>query len=224
MPEPRTGPATPAGEDRLLRRQQHAAERMQEDESLTADLTDTQAAPVLRWAEQQATLIAADPSRSDAEVDTMLALLRRAIKRAGDTANGDDPAEAILITVRRELQTLLEAFADTPPEDPAPAPQALPPPPPPPPFNPPAPPPFNPPQPARLGNVPPLPPAFNPPMPPASELLPEPAPSAAPAAPAAPATAPEPTPPAAPAAPEPPAAEDKPLPPSPFNPPSHSSS
>lgn len=147
MPEPPTRPAnpTPEGEDRLLRRQQHAAERMQEDESLTADLTDTQAAPVLRWAEQQATLIAADPSRSDAEVDAMLALLRRAIKHAGYDASGDDPAEAILATTRRELQTLLEAFADAPPEAPAPAPRELPPPPP---FNPPTPPPFNP-SPAR---------------------------------------------------------------------------
>ncbi|NJL03895.1 MAG: hypothetical protein HC911_03050 [Chloroflexaceae bacterium] len=212
MPEAPTSPPNPEGEDRLLRRQQHAAERIQEDESLTADLTDTQASPVLRWAEQQATLIAADPSRSDAEVDAMLDLLRRAIKRAGYDASGDDPAEAILAATRRELQTLLEAFAAAPPEPLAPAPRALPPPPPP--FNPPAPPPFNPPQPARLGSVPPPPPSFSPPVPPASERLPLPAP--------------EPPPSAAPAAPEPPDADaednDSPPPPPPFTPPSRSSS
>ncbi len=217
MAEPPTRPPTPTpeGEERLLRRQQHAAERIQEDESLTADLTDTQARPVLRWAEQQATLIAADPSRSDAEVDAMLDLLRRAIKRAGYDASGDDPAEAILATTRRELQTLLEAFAAAPPELPAPAPRALPPPPPP--FNPPAPPPFNPPQPARLGCVPP-PPSFSPPVPPASELLPLPAPEPVPpAAPAAPDTAPEP--------PDADAEDsDSPPPPPPFTPPSRSSS
>lgn len=213
MPEQPTIPPTPEGEERLLRRQQHAAEQIQEDESLTADLTDTQAGPVLRWAEQQATLIAADPSRSDAEVDAMLALLRRAIKRAGYHASGDDPAEAILATTRRELQTLLEAFADAPPEPLAPAPRALPPPPPP--FNPPAPPPFNPPQPARLGSVPPPPPSFSPPVPPSSELLPL--------------SAPEPPDADAPdTVPEPPDADaedsDSPPPPPPFTPPSRSSS
>ncbi len=144
-------------EEYLLRRQQAAADAIADAEGLTADLTDQQAAPVLSWATRQAAIIASDASLSDAEVEAMVALVRRAVRRAGYAAIGTQPAEQIIGTAQRALRELLESYATAPPEaDDEPLET-----PPPPPYSPPASTPAA--TPVVAGSAPPPPPPYNPP-------------------------------------------------------------
>jgi hypothetical protein len=63
----------------LEARQQRASEYFMENERLTRNLTDDQARPLITWASQQAASIAANPARSDAEVEQALQAIRRAV-------------------------------------------------------------------------------------------------------------------------------------------------
>lgn len=123
-------------EEYLLRRQQAAAEAILEAEGLTADLTDQQAAPMLAWAARQAAIIASDPSRTDAEIEELVALVRQSVRRTGSNAIGTAPPAQLLSSARRELRELLESYIAVSVDDEEP--DTAPPPPPPPPYNPPA--------------------------------------------------------------------------------------
>lgn len=148
-------------EEYLLRRQQTAADAIADAEGLTADLTDQQAVPVLDWATRQATIIASDASRSDAEVETMVALVRQAVYRAGHAAIGTQPPEQIINAACRALRELLEHYVAAPPEWDEEPEAAATHPPPPPPYSPPATVPAA--VPVVVDSVPPPPPPYSPP-------------------------------------------------------------
>jgi L-lactate utilization protein LutC len=67
-------------------RQQRASEYFLENERLTRNLTDDQARPLIEWASQQAAWMAADPARSDADVEQVLQAIRRAVLTVAHTA------------------------------------------------------------------------------------------------------------------------------------------
>lgn len=111
---------TPVDPDRLVdrkltERQQRAAESIQENETLTSDLTDNQARTLLDWASYQAALIAGDPSRSDQAVDEAVKTIRRAVRHiasniAGTGGTNEDEyevdAEHLLTLAQQELANL----------------------------------------------------------------------------------------------------------------------
>jgi hypothetical protein len=70
----------------LHARQQRASEYFLENERLTRNLTDDQARPLITWASQQAAWFAADPARSDAEVEQALQAIRRAVLSVAQNA------------------------------------------------------------------------------------------------------------------------------------------
>ncbi len=69
----------------LAARQQRASEYFLEHEGLTGDLPDTQARVLLAWASARAGTLAADAARSDAEVDALLGMIRRAVRSVAQT-------------------------------------------------------------------------------------------------------------------------------------------
>jgi hypothetical protein len=91
----------------LTERQQRAAERITEDEGLTSSLTDDQARPIIEWACYQAALLAADPARSDEEVETLVTAIRRAILVVDSTATAEHAPGHLLELVQKELEQCL---------------------------------------------------------------------------------------------------------------------
>lgn len=88
-------------------RQQRAAERILEDEGLTGTLTDAQARPLIDWASAQAARVAADPTRSDAEVDAALGALRQALLRVSSTAADAQDAERLVALAQQAFAQLV---------------------------------------------------------------------------------------------------------------------
>lgn len=75
-------------------RQQRVVERILEDERLRGDLEDTAAKALLAWATKRAGSIAADPTRSDEQVDAATQAVRRATLRAAESGESD-PARVV---------------------------------------------------------------------------------------------------------------------------------
>jgi hypothetical protein len=79
----------------LTPRQQRAIESVLEDESLTADLKDDQAAVLIRWAGEQAR-VAAAPDYSDVEMAEAVRSIRVTVRRvAREAGEGTDPQQLI---------------------------------------------------------------------------------------------------------------------------------
>ncbi len=88
----------------LTLRQQRAAETILEDERLTSDLMDMQAIPLIEWASKQAAAVAADPWRSDDEVDTALSSIRRAVRRVVAVAADEFDPERLVTLAEEALK------------------------------------------------------------------------------------------------------------------------
>lgn len=84
-------------------RQQQAAERIMEDAGLTGDLTDDQARPLIDWATNQASRIAGDAARSDAEVDVAIGAIRRAILQVAGVATADHTGGQLVALAQQTL-------------------------------------------------------------------------------------------------------------------------
>lgn len=97
-------------EDATKERQARAAERLLEDEGLTGDLTDDQAKPLLEWASAEAARAAADPAKTEEELDEALRAIRRAVLKAAQEGASEDGERLV---ARAE-----EALAPAPPEPP----------------------------------------------------------------------------------------------------------
>jgi broad specificity phosphatase PhoE len=88
----------------LTLRQQRAAETILEDERLTSDLTDVQARPLTEWASQQAAAAAANPWRSDDEVDTAISSIRRAVRWVAAVAADEFDPERLVTLAEEALK------------------------------------------------------------------------------------------------------------------------
>lgn len=108
-------------------RRQLVVERILEDEALRGELEDHAASALISWAAERAGALAADPSRSDAAVDSAAGAIRAAA-RAAAASSEQDPArvialaEAALAGAGARVPTLAEN-SPTPAEN-APAPAA----------------------------------------------------------------------------------------------------
>lgn len=92
-------------DDHLTARQQRASEYLLEDEGLTGDLVDDQARPLLDWATSQANLVAADPARSDDEVQAMVKAIRRAVRHIASTAADEyDPQRLVALAAQKLVE------------------------------------------------------------------------------------------------------------------------
>jgi hypothetical protein len=97
----------------LLARQQRASEYIQENERLTGDLSDKQARPLIEWASYQASTFAADPTRSDDDLDTLLMALRRAVSYVARTAPDEHNPTHLIVLAEQTLQQALESGETT---------------------------------------------------------------------------------------------------------------
>lgn len=100
-------PPTPS-EAELNRRQQRAVEYFQENERLTRDLLDHQARALIDWASYQASLVAGDPDQTDAQVDTMLQHIRKAVSHADYTALDGATPDQLVALARQALEAILQ--------------------------------------------------------------------------------------------------------------------
>lgn len=91
--------------DPLAARLQEAAERLSEDESVSGNLTDELAVPLLSWGHAQLLLHALDPQLSDAEFETFVRALQTALRRAAADEELED-APSILAAVTGRLRAL----------------------------------------------------------------------------------------------------------------------
>ena len=66
-------------------RQQKIVERIVEDEALRGDLEDSAATALVKWASDRAGTIAADASRTDADVDAAASAIRTAARQAANS-------------------------------------------------------------------------------------------------------------------------------------------
>ncbi|PDW00520.1 hypothetical protein [Candidatus Chloroploca asiatica] len=94
--------------EKLTPRQEMAAERLMEDEGLTGDLLDVQAAPLIRWATEAAVKVAV-PEASEEEEEAGLRAIAQAVRQVARSAGAEgDPdrlvalAEAALAALRPE--------------------------------------------------------------------------------------------------------------------------
>lgn len=85
----------------IVARQQRASDYFLENERLTRNLTDSQATPLIEWASHQARQLAADPARSDQEVEELIGALRRAIVQAGRAAAAEPDPYRLLLLARQ---------------------------------------------------------------------------------------------------------------------------
>jgi hypothetical protein len=100
--------------DDLSQRAQDAVERFLEDESLTEDLTDEQAKPLISWLTQEAQRIALDATLSNEEVSATLKRLRSAVKLSCKDIEGDLLADAILARVQQHFLPAQKLSSDKP--------------------------------------------------------------------------------------------------------------
>jgi len=110
-------------------RQQTVAERILEDESLRGELEDPAATALINWATERAGRIAADSSRSDAEVDAATMAIRTAARQAA--SSGEQAPERVVALAEAALteQSPNQAVAsgESAPAQPAPPTTAEPP-------------------------------------------------------------------------------------------------
>jgi len=81
-------------------RQQRMAERILEDENLRGDLEDDAATALVDWASKRAAAAAADPARTDADVEAQVQAIRQAASaaaRSGET----EPQRLIALAAAR---------------------------------------------------------------------------------------------------------------------------
>jgi hypothetical protein len=97
----------------LAARQQRASEYIQENERLTGDLADEQARPLIEWASYQASTFAADPTRSDDDVDTLLMALRRVVSYIARTAPDEHNPTTLIALAEQTLRHTLESGETT---------------------------------------------------------------------------------------------------------------
>jgi len=77
-------------------RQERVVERILEDESLRGELEDPAATALINWASERAGTIAADPSRSDPEVDAAAQAIRTAARQAA-TSGEQEPERVVAL-------------------------------------------------------------------------------------------------------------------------------
>ncbi|MBP1467391.1 hypothetical protein EYB53_016885 [Candidatus Chloroploca sp. M-50] len=83
--------------EKLTPRQEMAAERLMEDEGLTGDLLDEQAAPLIRWATEAAVKVAA-PEVSEEEEEAGLRAIAQAVRQVARSAGAErDPARLVAL-------------------------------------------------------------------------------------------------------------------------------
>ena len=87
----------------LSSRQQRAVDYILDDESLTSDLTDDQARPLIDWATEQAARVAADPNRPESEIDNAIRAIRRSILRISSLAPDEHNAERLVGLAQTEF-------------------------------------------------------------------------------------------------------------------------
>jgi len=96
----------------LSERQQRAAERILEDESLTEDLTDKPARALITWASEQASILAGEAERSDEQLAAALKHLRTAVRAAA--ASGEEEPTALVAQAQAALDQALGQAAPQP--------------------------------------------------------------------------------------------------------------
>lgn len=79
----------------LTERQQRAVEYFLDNESLTSDLTDELARPLIEWATTHAAQAAADEQYTDEDLDSLLVALRRAVRHVASDPMDDDTPEQL---------------------------------------------------------------------------------------------------------------------------------
>jgi hypothetical protein len=93
---------TPAAS--IAARQQRVREYFQENERLTRELTDEQARALITWASEYVSSIAADPSRSDAQIDSLLQAVRQAVRHVARTFAHEQDSTRLVLLARQALE------------------------------------------------------------------------------------------------------------------------
>jgi TorA maturation chaperone TorD len=89
-------------EQHLTARQQRAIEYLMDNEGLTDNLTDDQAAPLLTWATAEAAAATA-PGQPDEAADQALQAIRRAVLHAATQASGSHDADSLVLLAQQAL-------------------------------------------------------------------------------------------------------------------------
>jgi hypothetical protein len=86
-------------ETEITRRREEAGARLSEDESLTGDLSDDEAAPLLAWARSCAEAGAQQAALSAEAFDAFLSALHKAARRGARTSSPVESARAALLSL-----------------------------------------------------------------------------------------------------------------------------